>query len=181
MKKMFLFLIVIISILPLSAVYHKIGEYDTPGSAYSVFVSNNIAYVAEYWGSVLRIIDVSNPQNPFLLGYYNTPGYTSSVFVSNNIAYVAAWGYGLLIIDVSNPQNPFLLGSYYTSSGAKYVTVSNNIAYVADYSAGLQIIDVSNPQIHFCLALMIQLVMLTPFLFHIILHMWQMGILAYKL
>jgi hypothetical protein len=47
MKKMVLFLIVVIIILPLSAVYHKIGDYDTPGYAYSVFVSNNIVYVAD--------------------------------------------------------------------------------------------------------------------------------------
>jgi len=88
MKKMVLFLIVVIIILPLSAVYHKIGEYDTPGSANSIFVSNNIVYVAD-GESGLQIIDVSNLQNPALLGYYDTLGYQYSVFVSNNIAYIA--------------------------------------------------------------------------------------------
>ena len=87
MKKMFLYLIVVIIILPLSAVYHKIGDYDTPGSAHSVFVSNNIAYVTDDYAGLL-IIDVSNPQNPTFLGSYYTTGHALSVFVSNNIAYV---------------------------------------------------------------------------------------------
>ena len=99
MKKMFFFLIVVISILPLSAVYHKIGEYETPGNARSVVVSNNIAYVADY-DTGLQIIDVSNPQNPALLGSYHTPSWASSVFISNNIAYVADEYLGLQIIDV---------------------------------------------------------------------------------
>ncbi len=145
MKKLVVFLIVVIIILPLSAVYHKIGDYDTPGSVSSVFVTNNIAYIAEEdWG--LHIIDVSNPQNPALLGSYDTPGNAQSVCVSNNIAYVADGGSGLQIIDVSNPQNPTLLGSYDTPYWACSVFVSNNIAYVADGEWGLQIIDVSNPQ-----------------------------------
>ena len=65
-----------------------VGSYDTPIYAYSVIVSNNIAYEADGY-SGLQIIDVSNPQNPALLGSYDTPGYASSVFVSNNIAYIA--------------------------------------------------------------------------------------------
>jgi hypothetical protein len=122
-----------------------VGSYDTPEREVSVFVSNNIAYVVYGWEG-LQIIDVTNPQNPFLLGSYDTPGYAHFVTVYYNIAYVADDWAGLQIIDVSNPQNPALLGSYDTPGEALSVTVSNNIAYVADYSAGLQIIDVSNPQ-----------------------------------
>ncbi|MFA7204411.1 MAG: hypothetical protein WC188_11985, partial [Candidatus Caldatribacteriota bacterium] len=101
MKKIILFLIVVIIILPLSAVYFKIGEYATL-NAYSVFISDNIAYVIDgYIG--LQIIDVSNPQNPVLLGAYETPDFTKSFFVSDNIAYVIDEDAGLEIIDVSNP------------------------------------------------------------------------------
>ena len=140
MKKMVLFIIVVLSLIPLSAVYFKIGDYDTPGSANSIFVSNNIVYVADGEPG-LQIIDVSNPQNPSLLGSYDAPSYAYSVFVSNNIAYIADYDAGLQIIDVSNPQNPVLLGSYDTPGTALSVFVSNNIAYVADVSPGLQIID----------------------------------------
>ena len=78
MKKMFLLLIVVIIILPLIAVSQKIGEYDTPDSARSVVVSNNIAYVAD-WVSGLQIVDVSIPLNPEFLGSYYTTGHASSV------------------------------------------------------------------------------------------------------
>ncbi len=45
MKKMVLFLIVVIIITLKCFVYHKIGEYDKFSGFY--FVSNNIVYVAD--------------------------------------------------------------------------------------------------------------------------------------
>ena len=156
------------------------GSYDTPGEALSVTVSNNIAYVADK-ESGLQIIDVSNPQNPFLLGSYDTPGYALSVFVSNNIAYVTDDYAGLLIIDVSNPQNPAFLGSYDTPDWAESVTVSNNIAYVAAWDAGLQIIDVPILRSQLFWALIIHPVLHTLFLFLLILPMWQHGMQVYRL
>jgi len=144
MKKTILFLMLVIIILPLSAVYFKTGEYATP-NANSVFVSDNIAYVADGCAG-LEIIDVSNPQHPVLVGAYDTPDSAQNLFVSDNIAYVADDEAGLQIIDVSNPQNSALLGDYYTPGLAESVFVSDNIAYVAYGYAGLQIIDVSHPQ-----------------------------------
>ena len=51
----------------------KVGNYDTPGSAWDVFVSGSFAYVADE-GS-LQIINISNPASPTLAGTYQfTPG-----------------------------------------------------------------------------------------------------------
>jgi uncharacterized secreted protein with C-terminal beta-propeller domain len=43
----------------------------TPGKANGVYVSGNYAYVTEGYRG-LRVIDVSDPKNPFEVGYYDT-------------------------------------------------------------------------------------------------------------
>ena len=147
MKKILLFLMVLSFILPFSAVYFKIGDYYTPGDAYFITIYNNIAYVAYNWAE-LKIIDVSNPQNPFLLGSYDTPGYALSVFVSNNIAYVADDWAGSQIIDVSNPAAPVLLNTILPrpTSNIKKCTISNNLLIISDIHWNeLSFYDVNNP------------------------------------
>ena len=65
-----------------------LGGYDTAGSAWSVQVVGNLAYVADY-GAGLQILDVSNPAAVTRLGGYDTSGYACDVQVVGNLAYVA--------------------------------------------------------------------------------------------
>jgi WD40 repeat protein len=119
------------------------GSYDTPGNAYDVFVSGNLAYVADY--SRFLILDVNDPSSPTLRGSYNTPWIAEDVFVSGDLAYVADYWGGLEIINVSNPSAPTYSGWCDTPGHSYDVFVSGNRTYVADAQQGLQIIDVSNP------------------------------------
>ena len=121
----------------------EVGSRPLPGTAESVAVSGNLAYVADDWDG-LQIIDVSNPAVPIRLGGCDTTG-AVDVYVSGNVAYVADGYAGLQIIDVSNPPAPVRRGGYDTNGYAYGVFFCGNLAYVADYEAGLQIIDVSNP------------------------------------
>jgi hypothetical protein len=142
MKSILIILALVLSLLPLSAVYHKIGEFDTPGTANDVEIVGNIAYVAD-GAAGLVILDISDPQNPILLGSFDTPGNAVSVAVNDSVACVIDGD--LQIIDVSNPQYPVLL-SYYNAWGDLYfVELSGNIAYVQDHHT-LYLIDISNPQ-----------------------------------
>ncbi len=123
------------------------GSYNTPGSASSVIIEGNYAYVAD--GSAgLQIIDISNPANPEFAGSHNTPGSASSVTKEGNYAYVADGG-SLQIIDVSNPVNPVLADSFETPDWTvSAVDVEGNYAYVGGggtYNDALQVIDISNP------------------------------------
>ena len=115
-----------------------VGSYDTPGRAYGVYVSGGYAYVAD-WNAGLRVIDVSDPENPVEIGYYDTPGYAHGVYISGSYAYVADGDWGLRVIDVSNPSNPEEVGYYDTPGWAYGVYVSGDYAYVAGWHAGLQI------------------------------------------
>ena len=121
-----------------------VGSYDTPGRAYGVYVSGGYAYVAD-WNAGLRVIDVSDPENPVEIGYYDTPGYAHGVYISGSYAYVADGDWGLRVIDVSDPSNPEEVGYYDTPGFALGVYVSGGYAYVADVWAGLRVINVSDP------------------------------------
>jgi len=88
MKKIIILTVCIsISFIHLIAVYHKIGNYNTPGSAVFLTVNNGIAYIADGIEE-LQIIDVNDPENPVLLQNYCTNNAVHYVKILENIAYV---------------------------------------------------------------------------------------------
>jgi len=60
----------------------KSGHLVLPDIANDVYISGNYAYVADGY-SGLRIIDISDKQNPSEVGYYDTPGNARGVYVYN--------------------------------------------------------------------------------------------------
>jgi len=94
-----------------------LGSVETPGSADTVAVSGNVAYVADgYYG--LQIIDVSAPAAPAIFGSVNTWGTARGVTVSSTAAYVADGYYGLQVIGMSVQSCPAdLNGNGYVGLG----------------------------------------------------------------
>ncbi|NOR18179.1 T9SS type A sorting domain-containing protein, partial [candidate division WOR-3 bacterium] len=120
------------------------GTLNTPGIAKGICVSNSHAYVADI--SSTRIINVSNPANPFEVGKYkHLVTFAQDVAISGNYAYVAYGWDGLIIVDISNPYFPYEVGFWDTPYIARGVAVSDSYAYVADADSGLRIIDITNP------------------------------------
>ena len=88
------------------SVIREIGYFDTTGDAIAVFVLDEYAYLADDHEG-LKIIDVSDPENPFEIGSVDTPGSARDVFVRDGFAYVAdSTGGGLRVIGVSDPLAP---------------------------------------------------------------------------
>ncbi|MDW8113486.1 MAG: T9SS type A sorting domain-containing protein [candidate division WOR-3 bacterium] len=144
--KTFLILsLILTSLLGESLNVRRVGYYNTPGLAYGVYVSGSYCYVAD-GNAGLRIINVSNPHNPYEVGYYNAPGVVVGVYVSGVLAYIANYAHGVRVINVSNPSNPFQVGHYDTPGLALGVYVSGPYAYVADYNTGLRILNITNPR-----------------------------------
>ena len=156
MKNMLIFLALLVALLPLGAVYHKIGGYATPLDAQAVVVQNGIAYLEEgitnqlnY--SILQTLDISDPSNLLPLGSLNIPlgAYASysgiDLGVENGIAYIALNDapYSLKIVDVSDPLNPTYLSNIWANS--MDVCVVDSLAYVAADAYGLRIYDISDP------------------------------------
>ena len=127
----------------------ELSSISTPGLVKDIFYVNGKVFVAD--GSEgLRIINVSNPTNPFNMGYCSTQdGDARGVYVVGSYAYVAARGTGLHIIDISNPNNPNQVGFSDSTFSPEAVYVVGTYAYIADYAGwsekGLHVIDVSDP------------------------------------
>jgi len=89
-------------------------NYDTPYLAKKVMVIGDLAYIAD-GDSGLRIINVSNPANPFEYGFYDTPGYVEGLKIAGDYAFIAeGLTHGLRIINISDPLNPTSISSLVT-------------------------------------------------------------------
>ena len=117
------------------------------GDAFGVAIQNNMAFLTDSYG--IQVIDVSNPQSPYLISLYNNPVPSSQflgIAVQGNLVFAASEGTGLQIIDISNSNNPSLIGYYnQASTFARDVKVRGDIVFVAFTFYGLQILNVSNP------------------------------------
>jgi hypothetical protein len=122
----------------------SIGCYDTPGSAYDIYVLGDYAYVADD-DCGLQIVDISNPTDPSFINEYDTPGRSYGIIVRDMYAYVADYTYGLQIIDVSDYDSLDLVGNYNTPGHAHDLFVSGDTVFMADGSFGIQIISTTDP------------------------------------
>lgn len=113
-----------------------------------VVVSGSYAYVAVR-DSGLRVVDVSNPSNPYVIGVLNYAvpgwGWDCGLDISGHYCYLTAngWEDGLRVIDISNPAFPYQVGQC-SLWCARDVAVSGLHAYVlADQR--FSVIDISDP------------------------------------
>ena len=121
--------------------------YDLWDSIQSLEISGDHAFVAV--GSGLRILDISDPINPFECGYCYSPpideeGYAKDVAVSDEYAFIAAGNGGIRVVDISDLTNPIEVASVPVDQ-AQEVDVQGNFLYVADNSYGMRIFDIADP------------------------------------
>ncbi|HSF80210.1 MAG TPA: LamG-like jellyroll fold domain-containing protein [Anaerolineales bacterium] len=123
----------------------EIGFYDTPGFAYDLALYDGHYILVADNNSGLRIVDISNPYNPFEVSYIRAPRAVGGVAVSGQNAFVTATTSGLRVISLVDPLNPVEVGFYDTPGFAWDVEVYRGYAFVADRDGGLRIIDITNP------------------------------------
>ncbi|MCF7809460.1 choice-of-anchor D domain-containing protein [bacterium] len=133
-------------IVTLHAEITEVGSCETPGQADRVSISRNYAFLSNR-DSGLRIIDISNPEEPDEVGVYDPNGVSIwSVYVRDDLAYLTAFGSGFYIVDVSNPEEPEELGHCNTPDDDFDVFISGNYAYIGCDEAGLRIVNISDPE-----------------------------------
>jgi len=117
-----------------------------PHQVEGVFVRDNLAYFAEGHGG-LRIVDYSDPSNPYEIGWCDNVGLMEDIWVDGDHAYVAD-GNGLLIYDVSDPTNPDTVThipiEQIQTRWVEGVAVENNVMYIASHF-GMIMSDVTDP------------------------------------
>lgn len=130
--------------------YVLVGRCETPGFANAVDVSGTIAYIADEPGGLI-VIDVSTPQDPFVIAQCSSPYWARDVALSpfGNYAYVADMWNGVWVVDISEPYNPRAVAQCNTPGEARALEVCSSLVYVADFQGGLRIIDATDPHFPF--------------------------------
>ena len=122
---------------------------QTMGAARNVFVSGNYAYLTGDYESVLRVVDITDPANPFEAGRMTLSVRPQGLHVYGSYAFIAAYNVGqggLIVVDVSDPNNPIEETFHeFATAEPSAVFVSNGHAYVAAGSYGVAVLDVSIP------------------------------------
>ncbi len=110
----------------------------------SISVSGNIVYELDR-GRVLRVIDMSEFENPEEIRFLILPGplgYARKVFVWEDFLFIARSG-GLQKLDVSDPADPIIVQTIRVPGNVMSVDVENEYAYVTNTELGMFIIDLS--------------------------------------
>jgi len=90
----------------------QIGCLNTIGSATHLLLQGDYAYVAGDWQDSSTIVDISDPEHPFVAGQYYLVGHFADYVEATGLAYACDTWYGIRIFDLSMPTNPVLVGSY---------------------------------------------------------------------
>lgn len=111
----------------------------------SAVVRDNLAYVV-VGEPGLRIYDLTDPANPFMIGQCDLTGYAWDLEVNGDFAYVCTFHEGLQVVDISNPAQPKVRGAVrieheYLMSMA----MVDAYVYVPTNNQHLQVFDVSDP------------------------------------
>ena len=145
LKRILSIILFFLMIGSLNAEIIELGVIDTPGDANDVTVIGELAYIADSQAG-LRIIDISNPEDPIEIGFYDTPGTALSVTISGDFAYIADGNSGMCIVDISDPENPNAIGAFQGQVIVNDVVVEGDYAYLADLIGGMRVIDISDPE-----------------------------------
>ena len=123
----------------------EISRYDTPGVVRDLEINGDFLFVADD-GGALRVVDVSNPAEPFETSKVDLPPFVRAVSLEGERAYLATGWNGMVIIDIGEPDNPRIINTVKNIGYLLDVHVENNRALVADSKSGIKLFDVSNPE-----------------------------------
>ncbi len=123
-----------------------------PDMKYLVFVSvsDNLAYIIDHHSDYnsLRIIDVSNPSNPFQVGIHAPTGVDLwNPFIQGDYVFIcnhADDGGELRILNASNPSNIVQITVFDGGGDIYGIYVDGTTIYLADYFKGLIVVNGSN-------------------------------------
>ncbi len=119
--------------------------------AWDVSVSGDIAYVADRFEGMLRVINVADPASPFEMaafpigsstGLIGVDMYANAVVGVGNYAFVLTNWDGLKIINCYDPTSPFEIGHFNTGGYAQNIDIQGTDICVTDGGGGIYFLEV---------------------------------------
>jgi hypothetical protein len=126
-----LVILLLISIQANAQVLEKIGQWRTFTNTLGFDVAGQYAYVGMMNDS-LKILDISNPQNPIAVGGCALSGIPWDVAVLGDYAYIAEGP--MEIVNISDPTNPEVVNYLNQTRGFTQIKIQGNFLY---FVAGL--------------------------------------------
>ena len=129
----------------------EIARADTPPNTQFVDIEGDFAYVADadFGGTGLTIIDVSDPADPQTVGSFLSANQAFGLDVVTDgdavTVYLANGFSGVVALDASDPASITELGGFPFGANAFDVAVRDDVAYVASFGGGMLTLDVSDP------------------------------------
>jgi hypothetical protein len=108
-----------------------------------VFFHSGFVFVSDHFGPS-KVINVFNPDRPFVAGSWIIPGTSKDVAIAGDFAYVMCDHSGLHILNVEDPGNPQLAGMLHVPYNNNGVEVEGSYAYITALLTGMQVVDVSD-------------------------------------
>jgi len=116
------------------------------GYSWGMTVADGYAYLAEYMGNFIEIIDIDPLETAHIVGSVQPSDNAAAVAVSDGYAYVADYdGNKLHIIDVDPPESAYAVTDFDTLGSTRDVIVSGDYAYVVS-TVRFYIFDISDPE-----------------------------------
>jgi hypothetical protein len=107
-------------------------------------IKSKYAFIIDQMG-ILRILDVSNPEEPCQVGHYGSAGRASDVVVRGQVAYILTEEAGLHILDVSDPTTPILIRVIDLVGQAQSLALMDDNLYLVEEAGRLHILNITSP------------------------------------
>ena len=126
----------------------KGNQRESPVYSFKTVEKNNPEYGMLVGEEGLLVMDISDPDHPFIRGRNKQSG-GYAIAYKDNLAYVSTAGSeGIIIVDLSDKTTPVITGrystDYYSTSEPYGLQIVRDYLYVADQNNGLIIIDLVN-------------------------------------
>ena len=113
--------------------------YNTRG----VFFHSGFVFASDHFEPT-GVINVFNPDRPFVAGSWIIPGTCKDVAMAGDFAYVMCDHSGLHILNVEDPTQPQAAAVLYVPYNNNGVEVEGSYAYITALLTGMQVVDVSD-------------------------------------
>jgi hypothetical protein len=149
--------ILILLILLISPVFAENGDHENVEMVSSIYdywetisdteIENDYLY-ALTGETGLRVLDISDPENPIEIGSYLSSYQMIDIIILGELAYITEHESGLRILNISDPSNPVEVEFYASQEDLYNINVFGDYAYVVTRSFngyGFKILNVSDP------------------------------------